>query len=255
MKIYFHHAPQNNLAADAFAQLTKKYNPVDIKDADVIVVLGGDGTMLDALKDTQNFPKPLYGLNYGTVGFLLNPRMNENDNLPQLISQANPVSVTPLRMIATTGDGKAHSALGFNEVSLFREERHTAHIRITIDGIVRMEKLIGDGVMVATPQGSTAYNMTAGGPILPIGCGLLSLTPNNPFVPRRWKGAILPATTKFSFEVLEPSTRPVSVTADSTEIRDVHRVDISEDMSGQRTLLFNPRHHLHERALQEQFIG
>jgi NAD+ kinase len=256
MKIHFFTTRHNAQAQHACEDLKSRYGHVAAPEAEAIVVLGGDGGMLDALKETQDVNKtPLYGLNYGTVGFLLNPRLEHEDDLIALIRDANPVTITPLRMRATTGDGKTHEALGFNEVSLFREQRHTAHIRITVDKVVRMEKLVGDGVMVSTPQGSTAYNMTAGGPILPIGCGLLTLTPNNPFVPRRWKGAILPAHSQFVFDVLEPTTRPVSVTADSTEIRDVHRVDVAEDKNSARTLLFHPRHHLHERALREQFMG
>jgi len=239
-------------AEAALAQLRGMYGDVEPAQADVIVALGGDGFMLSALHQYLPLKKPIYGMNQGTVGFLMNEFVR--DDLAERIRAALLSTLHPLRMTAVDRTGAAHDALAINEVSVFRETRQAAKIRITIDDRVRLEELVCDGVLVATPAGSTAYNLSAHGPILPLEAGILALTPISAFRPRRWRGALLPRTARVCFEVLNPAKRPVSAVADNEEIRDVVRVDVAEDRDVDLYLLFDPEHNLEERILNEQFI-
>ncbi|MEP3114254.1 NAD kinase [Nisaea sp.] len=238
-------------AQDAFDILTKRYGNHPAADADVIVALGGDGLMLETLRDNFERPLKVFGMNRGTVGFLMNEYLEED--LEQRIAAAQQVTLHPLRMDAESRDGTVTRALAINEVSLLRQKAQAAKIRITIDGIVRLEELVCDGVLIATPAGSTAYNLSAHGPIVPLGAGVLALTPISAFRPRRWRGALLPHEAKIEFEVLNPEKRPTSATADSTEVRDIVRVRVREDRTIALTLLYDPQHNLEERVLKEQF--
>lgn len=227
---------------------------VSAEEADVLVVLGGDGFLLHVLHemlDTGDI-KPVYGMNLGTVGFLMNGQHDHNP-IEQRIAQAHRVPVSPLRMEATTQDGRTFSYYAINEVSLLRETRQTAKLEIRINGRVRMEELAGDGILVATPVGSTAYNLSANGPILPLGSRMLALTPMSPFRPRRWKGAIMPESAIVEFRVHEPDKRPVAAVADQKEVRDVSTVKISASVEKELTLLFDPGYTLEERIFAEQF--
>jgi NAD+ kinase len=239
-------------AREACARLTARYSGSDPEQADIIVALGGDGFMLETLHQHMARRVPIYGMNRGTVGFLMNDY--REDHLPERIAGARAVILHPLSMSAWRIDGRKVAALAVNEVSLLRETRQTAKLRIVIDGIIRMEELIADGTLVATPAGSTAYNFSVGGPILPLNANLLAVTPISAFRPRRWRGALLPHTAKVRIEVLEAEKRPVSAVADSTEVRDVREVEIVEDRSVALTLLFDPEHALEERVLKEQFL-
>lgn len=238
-------------AQDAFEILAKRYGNHPAADADVIVALGGDGLMLETLRDNFERPLKVFGMNRGTVGFLMNEYLEED--LEQRISAAQQVTLHPLRMDAESRDGTVTRALAINEVSLLRQKAQAAKIRITIDGVVRLEELVCDGVLIATPAGSTAYNLSAHGPIVPLGAGVLALTPISAFRPRRWRGALLPHEAKIEFEVLTPEERPTSATADSTEVRDIVRVRVREDRTVALTLLYDPQHNLEERVLKEQF--
>jgi len=250
MKIAFT-ASKSSDAQEACAALTALYGNVPQAEADVIVALGGDGQMLDTLRDNFERPVKVFGMNRGTVGFLMNEY--SPDDLMERIEAAQQVTLHPLRMEAEKVNGTVEQALAINEVSLLRQTAQAAKIRITIDGIVRLEELVCDGVLVATPAGSTAYNLSAHGPIIPLGAGVLALTPISAFRPRRWRGALLPHEAKIQFDVLNPGKRPVSATADSTEVRDVVSVRIREDRSVELTLLYDPQHNLEERVLKEQF--
>jgi NAD+ kinase len=227
---------------------------VSQKDADVLVVLGGDGFMLHVLHTMldRGLVKPVYGLNLGTVGFLMN-RNKGNRPIHERISRSREVAVVPLEMTATARDGQVYSYYAINEVSLLRETRQTAKLEVKVNGKVRMAELAGDGVLVATPAGSTAYNLSANGPILPLGSGMLALTPLSPFRPRRWKGAILPDSAEVIFRVREPDKRPVAAVADQKEVRDVAEVRIAVARERQLTLLFDPGKSLEERIFAEQF--
>lgn len=238
-------------ARRARAELSTRYGEADPHDADVVIVLGGDGTMLEALHKTLSIDKPLYGMNRGSLGFLLNPW--NADNLPGRLERSEGVTIRPLRMKALSRDGMEYEAIAYNEVSLFRESRYAAKIGIAIDGIERLPELVCDGILVSTPAGSTAYNLSAHGPILPLSANVLALTPISAFRPRRWRGALVPSTAKIRLEILDPLKRPVSATADFTEIRDVAQVDIWPSESFGRTILFDPDHGLDERILKEQF--
>jgi len=238
-------------AQEALAKLKALYSPVPPKQADVIVALGGDGTMLETLHRFMDRKIPIYGMHRGSVGFLVNNY--EAENLPQRIMKARATELNPLRMEAVTMSGEKIEALAINEVSLLREARQTAKIRIIVDGVIRMEELTCDGVLVATPVGSTAYNLSAHGSIIPVDAGLLALTPISAFRPRRWRGALLPHTVEVVLEILEYDKRPVSAVADYTEVRDVTQVRIREDRSVSLTLLFDPGHNLEERIVTEQF--
>jgi NAD+ kinase len=239
-------------AQAGLAALQARYDHVLPERADLIVALGGDGFMLETLHACIGRAVPIYGMNLGTVGFLLNS-YHEN-GLPERLDKAVPVPLHPLRMRALCRDGRFEDGLGINEVSLFRETRQAANLRIEIDGVVRLEQLVCDGVLVATAAGSTAYNLSAHGPILPVGANLLALTPISPFRPRRWRGALLPSRSRFRISVADPVKRPVSAVADYTEIRDVVEVEAWEDRDISLTLLFDPEHNLEERILTEQFV-
>lgn len=233
-------------------ELTAQYDTVEADQADVIVALGGDGFMLHTLHACLQRQVPIFGLNRGTVGFLMNKFRVEG--LLKRIKEAKEQVLHPLRMRAKLSDGREVEALALNEVSLLRQTRLAAKIRIHVDGKVRMEELVCDGVLVATPAGSTAYNLSAHGPIIPLGTGLLALTPISAFRPRRWRGAQIAHTSKIRFEVLEGDHRPISVVADQEEYRDVLEVNIEEDRSVELKLLFDPDHNLDERILLEQFV-
>lgn len=240
-------------AQAALRDLRARYGDADAGAADVVVALGGDGFMLETLRDRIHEPIPIYGMNRGTVGFLMN--QYEPDDLMARIAAARPIALHPLRMKVRTHEGDFGQALAFNEVSLLRETRQAAHLRIAIDGVERLDRLICDGALVATPAGSTAYNLSAYGPILPLTAGVLALTPISAFRPRRWRGAILSRAARVRFDILDSEKRPVSAVADSTEIRDVRRVDVAEDRNVTHRLLFDPDHDLEERILKEQFSG
>jgi NAD+ kinase len=238
-------------AAAARERLAARYENVPEAEADVIVVLGGDGVILETLH--RHFAKPIdvYGMNQGTVGFLLNEY--REDGLLERLERAQPTVLHPLRMEVERESGERVEAFAVNEVSLLRQAAQAAKIRISVDGVSRMDELICDGVLVSTPAGSTAYNLSAHGPILPAGSGVLALTPISAFRPRRWRGALLPHSASIGFEVLESEKRSVSATADSTEVRDVVSVLVREDRGVELTLLHDPDHALEERVLKEQF--
>ncbi len=239
-------------AQAALHRLQSRYPHVPPEEADVIVTLGGDGVLLETLHRFIDNKASIYGMNRGTVGFLTNT-FHEGGLLERL-ERAQAVTLHPLRMRARQVDGSITEALAINEVSLLRESRQAAKIRIRIDEKIRMPELICDGILVATPAGSTAYNLSAHGPIIPLGAGIMALTPISSFRPRRWRGALLPHTAKVMFEVLESDKRPVSAVADYTEVREVLSVEIQEDRSIGLTLLFDPEHNLEERILAEQFL-
>jgi len=238
-------------ADEAMTGMQKRYGQCDVNDAEVIVALGGDGFMLRTLHRFIQNDLPVFGMKIGNVGFLMN-RFSEAD-LRQRLDGARPVSLNPLRMEVQTESGTMTSALAINEISLLRQTNQAAHIRILVNDIVKVDDLVCDGILLATAAGSTAYNFSVRGPILPLGTDALALTPISPFRPRRWSGAILPGTARVSFEVLDEYKRKVSATADAYEVRDVVRVDAFEDKSTELKLLFDPEHSLEERILNEQF--
>lgn len=243
----------NDAARQAYKEVVRNITPVSIDEADVIVVLGGDGTMLQAMHETLNADKPIYGMNCGSVGFLLN--QYSPDYLLDRIEKARTVSLNPLRMKVFRKNGEIVEAPAINEVSLWRNSRQAAKIQIDIDGVNRLSELICDGVMVATPAGSTAYNLSAHGPIIPLRAHALALTPICPFRPRRWRGAILHHDAKITLRVLEQDKRPVHAAADSLEVTDVECVEISEDRTINIQLLFDLDYSLEERIFNEQFLG
>jgi NAD+ kinase len=245
-------AVDSDEATKAAAELRARFGDIAAQDADVIVALGGDGFMLDTLRSCQDLGRPVYGMNQGTVGFLMNEFAI--DDLEQRIATAQQATLFPLRMQARQSDGTFHEALAVNEVSIFRETRQAAKVQISIDGRIRLEELVCDGVLIATPAGSTAYNLSAHGPILPLESNILALTPISAFRPRRWNGALLPHTAKVTIQVLNSEKRPVSVVADNHEVRNVVSIDIAEDRNIAHFLLFDPEHNLEERILREQFI-
>ena len=238
-------------AEEAAAVMQKHYGQYDVDDAEVIVALGGDGFMLRTLHRVIHTDLPVFGMKIGNIGFLMN-RYSEND-LPQRLADARSVSLNPLRMEVETESGAKTSALAINEISLLRQTNQAAHIRIVVNDSIKVEELVCDGVLLATAAGSTAYNFSVRGPILPLGTDALALTPISPFRPRRWNGAILPSSARVSFEVLDNYKRKVSATADAYEVRDVIRVDAFEDKNIELKLLFDPAHSLEERILNEQF--
>ena len=249
--IHFHAAASSE-AQEAFNTLTGLYGQCGPDEAQVIVALGGDGTMLETLHNFYQSGKPIYGMNRGSVGFMMNPYRIEN--FLERLANAQSVTLHPLRMRATTKDGKEIDAIAFNEVSLLRQERHAAKVSVTVDNIERLPELVCDGILVSTPAGSTAYNLSAHGPILPLSANVLALTPISAFRPRRWKGALLPSHVSIKFDVKDPVARPISATADSTEVRDVACVEVRESKSLSVTLMFDPDHNLEERILKEQFL-
>jgi len=238
-------------AEEARAVLAQRYGSAPLEQADVIVALGGDGFMLSTLYATQELDIPVYGMNRGTVGFLMNEY--REDDLIERLNAAEEAVLNPLCMEAVCVDGNTVKALAINEVALYRAGPQAAKLRISVDGRVRMEELVCDGALVATPAGSTAYNYSAHGPILPIGADVLALTPVAAFRPRRWRGALLPKTAKVLFEVLEPNKRPVSAVADSRDARNVVRVKVYSEPNIRHRLLFDPGHGLEERLIREQF--
>lgn len=250
MNIHFVSA-ETSEAADATKALMAAYGQTPKHECDVIVVLGGDGTLLETVHGLMDLNKPIYGMNRGSLGFLLNPYNPEN--LVDRILHSHSVTLFPLRMTTRSRDGTISEALAFNEVSLLRQSRQAAKIGISVDGVERMPELVCDGILVATPAGSTAYNLSAHGPIIPLSANTLALTPISAFRPRRWRGALLPSRVKIRFEILESDKRPVSATADYTEIRNVTQVDIEQDEKTGFTLMFDPDHSLEERILKEQF--
>ena len=237
-------------AEDTACALRALYGEAGADAADIVVALGGDGFMLQTLHAFTAAGKPIYGMNKGTVGFLMN-EFHQNDLLERLAAAEKAV-IHPLKMTAHTAAGVVE-ARAFNEVSLLRQTRQAAKIRILVDGKPRISELICDGALVATPAGSTAYNLSAHGPILPIDADLLALTPISAFRPRRWRGALLPHRAQVRFEILDSSKRPVSAVADDYEVRDVTAVDVVEDRSIAMTLLYDAGHNLDERILAEQF--
>ena len=242
-------------ATTALARLKKRYGHWEPAEADALVALGGDGFLLETLhwtlKEANPHPMPVFGMNLGSVGFLLNDY--GEDDLTSRVGKAKAVTLHPLRMVAYRGDGERIEALAINEVSLLRETRQAAKLRILINDVMRLPELVCDGVLVATPAGSTAYNFSAHGPIVPLNAGILALTPISAFRPRRWRGALLPHTARIGFEVLECGKRPVSAVADHVEVREVERVEVMEDRDTALTILFDPELTLEERILKEQF--
>jgi len=245
-------ADTHTAAREAEEKLRNLQQFVSAEEADVIVALGGDGFMLSTMHDYMDKDVPIFGMNLGSVGFLMNEFRPED--LMGRLDAAEQITLNPLTMNARSAGGDEHSALAINEVSLLRELRYAAKIRILVDGVVRLEELICDGVMISTAAGSTAYNLSAYGPIIPLGAELLALTPISAFRPRRWRGALLPRNSVIAFEVIDADYRPVSAVADSTEVREVVRVEIKEEKSVSSTLLFDPEHNLEERILNEQFL-
>lgn len=223
-------------------------------DSDLIIALGGDGTLLHLLHKVNNINTPIYGINCGTVGFLMNNN-NEEQDLINLISNAKETTLYPLQMNVTDNQGKAHSHYAINEVSLLRQLSMAAKIRIKVNDKVRLESLSCDGVLVSTPAGSTAYNLSLYGPIIPLGSQMLALTPISPFRPRNWHGALLPSSAKIEFEILESEQRRVSATADFIEVRNIQKVEIFENRDLFFKILFNNDHSLEEKIIREQFAG
>jgi NAD+ kinase len=244
-------ASQRPAAKEALASIVKCYPQTPIGKADVIVALGGDGWMLETLRGRYADKLPVYGMHRGTIGFLMNEYSEED--LPGRIEAAVRAVIHPLEMKATRVNGKTTTLQAINEVSLLRQTAQTAKLRIIVDDKERLADLSADGVLVSTPAGSTAYNLSAHGPILPIGANLLALTPISPFRPRRWRGALLRHDARVTIEVHEPDRRPVAASADTQEVRDVARVDVHEDRSRSLTMLFDEGHALDERILREQF--
>lgn len=244
-------ASRADVAQTARAALVTRYGDTPQDTADVIVALGGDGFMLQTLHDTQSLNVPVYGMNRGTIGFLMN-EYSESD-LPARLQAAEEEVINPLAMTATRSNGEVHEALAINEVSLLRAGPQAAKLRITIDGRLRMAELVCDGALVSTPAGSTAYNYSAHGPIIPIGSDVLALTAMSAFRPRRWRGALLPKTAEVQFDVVEPDKRPVMAEADANAVRDVVSVRIRSQPEIAHRILFDPGHGLEERLISEQF--
>ena len=244
-------ASSARLAQESRARLAARYGDCPPAQADFVVSLGGDGFMLETLHHLITHPRPVYGMNCGSVGFLMNAYAE--DDLPARLAHAQAAILYPLRMHAVTMTGATEEALAFNEVSLLRQLRQAAKIRISIDGRERLAELICDGVLISTPAGSTAYNLSAHGPIVPLSANLLPLTPISAFRPRRWRGALLASSSDVSFEILEPEKRPVAAVADFTEVRDILTVAVSEDRSVRARILSDPDRALSERIIREQF--
>ncbi|KEO91228.1 inorganic polyphosphate kinase [Erythrobacter longus] len=247
-------ASETPRAQEAFSKLYSQRDWVPLHEADAVVVLGGDGFMLHTLHNMLDMRRivPAYGMNRGTVGFLMN-RYDNRANVTRRLEKARGKTISPLRITAVTQDGEMHKMCAINELSLLRETRQTAKIEVTVGSRVRIEELVGDGVLVSTPAGSTAYNLSANGPILPLDSSMLALTPISPFRPRRWRGAILPDEMRITLRVLEPAKRPVAAVADQKELRDIAEVSVDIDHSSALELLFDPGQSLAERIVSEQF--
>jgi NAD+ kinase len=240
-------------AQQGLERLTARYGNVPLGEAQVVVALGGDGFMLETMHSVLGRATPVYGMNCGSVGFLMNGF--DEEALPERLAASQGAVLHPLRMHAVTQTGSVEEALALNEVSLLRQLRQTAKIRVSVDGRVRLPELMCDGILISTPAGSTAYNLSAHGPIVPLSANLLPLTPISAFRPRRWRGALLPSSADVLFEVLEGEKRPVAAVADSFEVRRVVSVAVSEERSMAVTVLFDPDHGLSERILAEQFAA
>jgi len=245
-------ASDADIAQDGLARLVSLYGNAKLEAADFVVALGGDGFMLHTLHSTQNLNIPTYGMNRGTVGFLMNEYAEEG--LFERLENAELEVINPLAMTAEATDGTIHEALAINEVSLLRAGPQAAKLKVSIDGRERLAELVCDGALVSTPAGSTAYNYSAHGPILPIGSDVLALTAIAPFRPRRWRGALLPNTAKVRFDVLQPEKRPVMADADSRSVRRVNWVEIEVEKDVEHRILFDPGHGLQERLIREQFV-
>lgn len=250
LRIHFSASPKPEARA-AFDVMTRRYGQASVETAEVVVALGGDGWMLDTLRDRFSDRLPVYGMHRGTIGFLMNEY--REDGLPERLNNAVKQVIHPLEMTAICVDGSSTTRLAINEVSLLRQTSQTAKLRILVDGRERLAELSADGALLATPAGSTAYNLSAHGPILPIGANLLALTPISPFRPRRWRGALVRHDARVELEVLEADRRPVAASADTQEVRNVARVLIREDRTKPMTMLFDEGHALDERILREQF--
>lgn len=249
-------ADDSDKAAEALSRLKYLYDSLsrDVKpeEADLIIVLGGDGFMLHTMHQYMHLNIPFFGMNRGTIGFLLN-NYKEKD-LPERLEKADITSLHPLEMVATCKDGVVHTKKAINEVSLLRESAQAAKLRLDVDSVTHIEELVCDGVLVATPAGSTAYNLSAHGPVIPLKSGILAVTPISPFRPRRWRGALIPSDMRVTFEILNPNKRPVSAVADFHEIRDVIRVEVHEDRKTIIRILFDSDHTLLDRMIKEQFV-
>ncbi|MBL4693077.1 MAG: NAD kinase [Magnetovibrio sp.] len=245
-------AARQKQAQDALVRFKTRYNHVTPAKADVIVVFGGDGYMLRSIHKYLHRNVPIFGINRGSIGFMMNTY--KETGLLKRLEKSEAISVHPLSMECVDTQGRKHKALAINEVSLLRQTRLAAKLRIHVDDQLRMEELICDGALVSTPAGSTAYNLSAHGPIVPLGADLLALTPISAFRPRQWRGALLPGEATVTFDILDPRERPVSAVADDTEIRRVKKVIIKEDRSIQPVLLFDPEHNLEDRIVREQFL-
>ena len=250
MKLHFS-ASSHDGAIERRARLVERYGQHEISDADCIVALGGDGHMLHVLHETVAHDKPVFGLNCGRLGFLMNHYASEE--LIERIRDAETAPIHPLRMHAETTDGTQHSALAINEVSLIRQTHNAAHIRVEVDGKHQVDELVCDGILLATPVGSTAYNLSAYGPVVPLGAGLMALTPISPFRPRRWRGALLNESAQVNLEVLEPQFRPVAASADSAEHRHIKTISIAQAQDITLRLLYDQGYSLADRAIAEQF--
>jgi NAD+ kinase len=244
-------AADTDAAQQARQELCQLYPCVESERADIVIPLGGDGFMLETLHRFLPRGVPIYGMHRGSVGFLMNPYRAER--LFERLAQAQPVVLHPLEMVAKNEHGSEHQALAFNEVSLLRESRQAAKFKVVVDGVVRIDELMADGILLATPVGSTAYNLSAHGPIIPLGAGILALTPISAFRPRRWRGALLRHEVQVRIDALETDKRPVSAVADFTEARDVVSVEIHENRDIAMTLLFDRESNLEERVVKEQF--
>lgn len=251
MKLHFS-VSDSEKAQASYRNLVDMYGDVPVEDADIVVSVGGDGCMLRTLHDAIDHGKPVFGMNRGSVGFLLNDFAL--DGLKERLEKACEFKVNPLRMIATDLNGKEYNKLAINDVSLLRETRETAKIEISVDGKIRLDELISDGLIISTPAGSTAYNLSVHGPILPLEANLLSVMPISPFRPRRWRGALLSQESEINISIIEPEKRPVSVVADFVEIRDVDLIKVMCDKDISLSLLFDPDHNLEERIIKEQFF-
>lgn len=240
-------------AEEHFKELSAIYTFVSPEESDVILALGGDGLMLHALHTHMNLKKPIYGMNCGTIGFLMNEY--KTGQLAERILSAESFVLHPIAMKATTDDGNTEELLAFNEVAVIRGSGQSANIRVSVDGVERLEKYIGDGLIVSTAAGSTAYNLSAHGPIIPLGTNLLALTPVSPFRPRRWKGALLPHTSVITMENLDPVKRPLVTTADFHDIMNVVSIAVREDQTHHVQMLFDKDHSLEERIIREQFTA
>ena len=251
MKFHFI-ASENPEAKDALKVLVKRYNQTKLELSDVIIAIGGDGMLLKALSNSIEKNKPVFGLNKGNVGFLMNEL--SFDNLENRIQTARKVKMHPLFMSAHKINGNIFTELAVNEVSILRQTHQAAHLKITVDKKERLNELVCDGILVSTPIGSTAYNLSARGPIIPLNANILALTPISSFRPRRWRGALLPQRVKIRIEVLNYDTRPVSATADNVEARDIKYIEISTDKTKKLTILHDSDHSLDERIMKEQFL-